>query len=394
MEDQNWLAYKKNYPDAEKLLHTNVKTLSEIKDDALYVLDTNVLLMPYTSSKTSLDEIKNILKALKDKQCLYVPGQVLREFVVNRPEKIKNVFADISKKLSISNIPFFIENYPLLEDEVEYQELIKIQEEVENYFKQHKKILMNIKHKVKEWAWNDPLSRFYKTIFLSSNILDPDIDEEMIKHESERRMKYNLPPAYKDKSKSINSDGDLIIWLTILKLAEEKKKDIVFVSNDAKSDWFHIAEKQSLFPRFELQYEFQTKAPDYSFHIIKFSEFLSLLEAPEEVIEEIKFEEYVSENRKFVNHLTKAITNKKIISFHYNGGKRIVEPHCFGITTGGNLSLRGYQIGGASASGKIGWKMFDISQATNISILDETFNGPRPGYKKGDKGMSHIYCEL
>ena len=89
-----------------------------------------------------------------------------------------------------------------------------------------------------------------------------------------------------------------------------------------------------------------------------------------------------------------AIETKKLVEFFYNGGNRIVEPHCHGITTAGNEALRAYQVDGYSESGKMGWKMFDLGNASNIQILDEPFDGPRDDYKKGDRGMSKIYCEL
>lgn len=89
-----------------------------------------------------------------------------------------------------------------------------------------------------------------------------------------------------------------------------------------------------------------------------------------------------------------AIKNKQLIEFYYNGGTRTVEPHCHGVTTAGNEALRGYQVAGYSESGNMGWKMFDLGKASNINVLEETFNGPRPDYKRGDKGMSQIYCEL
>lgn len=89
-----------------------------------------------------------------------------------------------------------------------------------------------------------------------------------------------------------------------------------------------------------------------------------------------------------------AIRNKNLIEFYYNGGNRIVEPHCHGITTAGNEGLRAFQVSGYSSSRKMGWKMFDIGKASDLSILDETFDNARYGYKRGDRGMSEIYCEL
>jgi len=89
-----------------------------------------------------------------------------------------------------------------------------------------------------------------------------------------------------------------------------------------------------------------------------------------------------------------AIKNKNVIEFYYEGEQRIVEPHCYGETTAGNEGLRAYQIGGYSSSGKFGWKMYDLGKAEDIVVTDRPFDGPRPGYNKGDKGMSHIYTEF
>lgn len=92
--------------------------------------------------------------------------------------------------------------------------------------------------------------------------------------------------------------------------------------------------------------------------------------------------------------IIEAILNQNVIEFFYDGDLRIVEPHCYGITTAGNEGLRAYQIDGYSSSGIMGWKMYDLSKADNIIALNQTFNGPRPGYKPGDKGMATIYTEI
>ncbi len=89
-----------------------------------------------------------------------------------------------------------------------------------------------------------------------------------------------------------------------------------------------------------------------------------------------------------------AIEHMKLIQFLYDGESRIVEPHCYGVTTRGNEAIRAYQVDGFSSSGKMGWKMYDLSKSEYIEVLDETFDSPRPGYTKGDKGMSEIFSEL
>lgn len=94
------------------------------------------------------------------------------------------------------------------------------------------------------------------------------------------------------------------------------------------------------------------------------------------------------------DEIIQAIEGMNVVEFFYEGEQRIVEPHCYGKTTAGNEGLRAFQIDGYSSSGKLGWKMYDLGKAENVVISDQSFEGPRPGYKRGDKGMSQIYAEL
>jgi hypothetical protein len=88
-----------------------------------------------------------------------------------------------------------------------------------------------------------------------------------------------------------------------------------------------------------------------------------------------------------------AIENQNVVEFYYEGDLRIVEPHCYGKTSAGNEGLRAYQVGGYSSSGKMGWKMYDLGKADDITVTEEAFE-VRSEYKRGDKGMSVIYAEI
>jgi len=92
--------------------------------------------------------------------------------------------------------------------------------------------------------------------------------------------------------------------------------------------------------------------------------------------------------------IIEAIESQNVIEFYYAGELRIVEPHCYGITTAGNEGLRAYQTGGYSSSGKLGWKMYDLAKVEDIYITDDQFDGPRAGYQRGAKGMSRIHVEI
>jgi hypothetical protein len=83
----------------------------------------------------------------------------------------------------------------------------------------------------------------------------------------------------------------LLVWFTILEIGKSKNKDIIFVSGDQKSDWWHRIEEQSIYPRYELIDEFRRESGGHSLHIVPFSDFLDLYGASESAVEEVREEE-------------------------------------------------------------------------------------------------------
>ena len=79
-----------------------------------------------------------------------------------------------------------------------------------------------------------------------------------------------------------------------------------------------------------------------------------------------------------VNHdLVRAIADKRLVEFVYKTGRRIVEPHDYGIRSGAE-SLLGFQIGGESQSGAPhGWRHFDVDQIRHLRVLERRFGGTR-----------------
>jgi len=93
--------------------------------------------------------------------------------------------------------------------------------------------------------------------------------------------------------------------------------------------------------------------------------------------------------------ICKAINSRKIISFMYEGGRRYVEPYCYGILKNRNEALRAYQIKGYSSSGKkFGWKLFHISKMKGIKLESDGFNEIRPKYNPNDSAISKTFCNI
>jgi hypothetical protein len=290
MEEKDIFINNKTYPNPEDIFKIEIPDLNVIKNDCIYVLDTNALLLPFTTGYQSLEEIKKVFTKLITEKRLLIPGQVAREFANNRPEKLKEIYQSLSQKRdSTQNVG--IGKYPLLESIQSYKELIKIEEEINSKIKNYRDKISETLEKVKGWNWNDPVSMLYKELFCTDVIYEIDINEEEIKKDLEKRYMHGIPPGYKDVNKDDEGIGDLLIWYSILEIAKKFNKNIIFVTGEEKSDWFHRSYNCSLYPRFELIIEFKNATQGKSFYVIRLSELLNIQGAGPDIIKEIEEKE-------------------------------------------------------------------------------------------------------
>ncbi|MFO0125953.1 MAG: PIN domain-containing protein [Pseudanabaena sp.] len=290
-KEQNIFVLNKIYPNAESVFAFRPKTLEQIKENCLVVLDTNVLLIPFDTGKESLQQIKSTYKRLTQAKRLVIPGRVAREFAKNRSEKLKTIHQQISLK---SNLAINRPAYPLLESSTEYLKLIEMEKEIDNKISDYRKQVKLLLSKIKDWYWDDPVSSLYREIFSSDVVIDIDHNEQELISDLEYRQLHSIPPGFQDSAKEDRGIGDLLIWHTILELGRNRKQDIIFVSNDSKNDWWYQSEKQALYPRFELIDEYRQNSDEKTIRIINFSTFLQLFDASPEVVEEVRQEEVLS----------------------------------------------------------------------------------------------------
>lgn len=91
-----------------------------------------------------------------------------------------------------------------------------------------------------------------------------------------------------------------------------------------------------------------------------------------------------------------AIEARRLVSFVYQGHKRLVVPAAYGLhATTGNVVLRGYQTGGTSSSRVPPfWTLFRVDEIVSPQLSEQTFDQVPPEYRRDDEHIGTIYCQL
>ena len=92
--------------------------------------------------------------------------------------------------------------------------------------------------------------------------------------------------------------------------------------------------------------------------------------------------------------LCAAVNGRQLLELRYHGYARIVEPYAYGRDKSGDALLRRFQISGVSESGQSsGWKRLKVADVFAIHEQKNTFS-PRPDYRRCDKAMPFMFCQL
>lgn len=90
-----------------------------------------------------------------------------------------------------------------------------------------------------------------------------------------------------------------------------------------------------------------------------------------------------------------ALTAGKRLGITYDGLTRVVEVHAVGQTAKGEPIMRAWQVRGGSRSGNPEpWRIFRLDRTWQYAVLDERSEAPRSGYKRGDRAIAVIRCQI
>lgn len=304
-----------------------------IWENGIIVVDTNILLNLYRYSSETSNDVLGVLEHLKNR--LWLPYQVCLEYHENRLDRFYenwNASETIKEKLK----SLAIELNKFAKDKFSRNPFVKV-DELEKVV--HRSVL-GISLKLDKWK--SPVSDFVnndeilnKVTLLFNGKIGDDFNEQQLKDiykEGETRYKEKCPPGYKDntpekRAKCLrNVFGDLIVWKQVIAQAKEQNKDVVFISDDQKEDWWVDWKGNRIYPRPELIREFRKESEGHRIIFYTQTQFLSYahnilnFSTADSTIKEIVAVEADKEQK-----LTEQITNAREFfeKYRYFGGSDI-----------------------------------------------------------------------
>lgn len=235
--------------------------------EGLVVFDANVLLHLYRYSEEARDTLLSLMEAFAER--FWVPHQVMAEFWRNR-ESTLNTPKDSAKTAVLALEK--TERAAVDAISVWAKSVALPAERHADISKQLADVFGGIRHVVNVQAANDtvPHARDTNQDLLLSRLasvlagrVGPELSEEdyaVALKEADRRAKAQEPPGYKDQGKDGDGGaGDYLVWEQLLKEAERRQRDVLFVTSDVKEDWWRKVRDDLRGPRLELIAELRSR---------------------------------------------------------------------------------------------------------------------------------------
>lgn len=231
--------------------------------ESIIVLDTNIILNFYRYSIDTRNEIFSMLSSISKR--LWIPYWVVKEYLKNRYKVVTENDADYDKLISkvTKNIDDCLNEFHLKKsDNLNCKK--KVETILDNAKKEAINILKNEKKSKKDGINNPKEGNVIdkQILELFNNSYGDDFNAEDykgIKEEGFRRRDNNIPPGYAGKDKNKDENGDYYIFYSMIQESIATKKDVIFITDDVKEDWFNYCDGEKNGGRCELLNEFYKK---------------------------------------------------------------------------------------------------------------------------------------
>ncbi|ELA6650026.1 DUF4935 domain-containing protein [Vibrio alginolyticus] len=289
---------------------------SELWKNSVFVFDTNVLLNLYRYQSSTRDELLKVLERLKGRA--WIPNHVGLEYQRNRlsviaeqHKRYSEVRSIVSK--SISSMQGELEGLQLKKrhSHIDPDVLVNSISQIKDNFIEQ---LDELEQKSINVNSTDNIRERLEHLF-EGNVGDAFESQEQLDalfKDGDKRYSNGVPPGYKDSKKDKNEldsfsyggliykrkYGDLIVWKQIIEHAKSSNlKDIIFVTDDAKSDWWWKVDSggtKTIGARPELVEEISREASVERFYLYSTEGFLNYAneqlnaQIAEQAIEEVR----------------------------------------------------------------------------------------------------------
>lgn len=231
----------------------NRRQLRGLWSNAIFSFDTSTLLNLYKSEPETNEQFFSILEGLGSR--IWLAYQAGQEFYDNRGALIARGRKELERLEEISKVsPNYLRPSAT-------EKIVKILKEEAEHFQ--------------EFLDADEIESRLNRLFKGKvGKPYPNLHEKYV--EAELRFKLKIPPGFRDES---NKDdyrkyGDVIVWFQLMDYAEKTKTSVIFVTAEAKPDWWLTGEhKKRLGPRPELAQEMRARA-GVGFHMYSTTEFV------------------------------------------------------------------------------------------------------------------------
>ena len=231
------------------------------EEDYIIIPDTNVLLNLYRYSPEFSEFGIQCLK--KVVSFLYLPATVRLEFgkhcraaFANMEARINNASKGTKEQVRIAKDKILSSCISL--ERLQFPDVGEFRNELEalldkldcvasDFFEERKSLELISRY----WDGVDKGAELIKQIESYNHILPSPTQEEIFLwcEEGQGRYRKEIPPGFKDaKDKDgVKKYGDLIIWKEMLKFALTQSKNIIFITDDVKADWWETQDNQRVF---------------------------------------------------------------------------------------------------------------------------------------------------
>lgn len=263
-----------------------------INHNHIMICDTNVFLHIYRYSPEFSDFALRCMNAVKP--YIVIPSTIKMEFL----KHYRQYFGDMEKRVrrvgddtkqQITNVARKVLKMCDNLQALQYPDIAELREELSDKFDELISIPENffedrtiLDFIANPWGDKNLVYDLVEEIINDGHCMIPVTQEEIYQvcEEGERRYKSEppTPPGFKDaKSKDgVRKYSDLIIWKEILRYAKSCSTNVIFITDDAKSDWWVEEQGRKIFhPYLVNEFEKDTGMKIVSFCALDFYEEVS-----------------------------------------------------------------------------------------------------------------------